>query len=148
MNEDPYSPPSSDPDDQRAASPTPGKQGFPFLLVLRWILAFLAVAIGISESVFYLSNWASLVDQAYSHPIYHPLPSVLLATLHVLGGAMLFARSPWCIPLFALHFIAYVAKFLMAAGFSLPPPTLVIYLGIDALTVWLCLYSWAHSQSK
>lgn len=148
MSENPYSPPSSDLEGQRGASSASGKQGLPFLLVLRWILSFLAVAIGISELVFYLSNWASLIDQAYSHPIYHPLPSVLLAAMHVLGGAMLFARSKWCIPLFALHFTAYVAKFLISAGFILPPQTLVIYLGVDALTIWLCLYIWAHSQSR
>lgn len=148
MKEDPYAPPSCRLDVPEGPSLTPGSSAFPALLLLRWALALWAVAVGLSETYFYLSNWTALSEKAFIDASYQPLPSAVLAVMHVVGGLILFVRSKWSTLVFLLHFMGYVAKFLMFAGWDSPPPVLIFYLSLDAITIWLCLHLWAHSQFK
>lgn len=118
------------------------------LLWLRWALALWAIVTGINELGFYISNWAPLVQKAVVNPAYHPLPFLVLAILHLAGGIVLLLRSKWAFLILGLHFAGYLGQLLWHSSLAYMPAMMMLYLSIEALTLWLCLYLWADNRLR
>jgi hypothetical protein len=136
MQSNPYQPTSVPLDRAHAARES---TGFPFLLVIRWVVGALVFGYGVLSIVNVINSWAWLADRAIIDVASSPYLRLAAQVCVLLTGALLFLRSKLVFfPLLA-H-VAYVLWLTFGFGPALPVSG-VIYLAWAAQSglLGLCL---------
>jgi hypothetical protein len=150
ITENPYRSPESDlvMTPSKAPASNAKKVRFPFLLVLRWVVAaYCCIEGGIH--LFNLSrNWEVMLDRSIISKAYSPYPWLFASISMVLIGVLLARRSRWVfIPILANIGIFNWGFFVLLGGNWLSPIVLINWV-VQSLTLAIATLLWSKRMLK
>ncbi|MBC3882874.1 hypothetical protein H8K35_15880 [Undibacterium sp. LX40W] len=150
MTENPYRSPDSEfvLKPSKTVATNTKKVSFPFLFVLRWILAAYCCIDGSIHMFNLARNWEMMVDRSIISVGYSPYPWLFAAISMVLMGVLLARRSRWVfIPTLA-HIAIFNWGFFVLLGGSWLSPTILINWLVQSLTLTMATLMWSKRMLK
>ncbi|XHS77827.1 hypothetical protein ACFJGW_19235 [Burkholderiaceae bacterium UC74_6] len=141
--ENPYAPPKTPlawlPEEGSARGAAKG--GFPWLMVLRWIVGLGVLLTGLYGAYALSQAWASLNEQAIILPQYAPIRLLPALLLKIATGVAILLRTRWCVALAVGWTVALADWIVGGSPLGNFPWQVLIFGTVEQLAVvaFLCL---------
>jgi len=144
----PYAAPKAPVADMRPAHPAPKSTGFPAVLILRWLLSAMLVALGLWRTLVLVSNWRFFTDSMIIDPLYNPWPFLAQELCVAATGALLGRRSQWLFLPLLLHVALFARQtFADRSGVAITGLTYEVWTA-ELLVFGFCAWLWLRRALK
>jgi hypothetical protein len=122
------------------------KPGFPWTLVLRWLLGLYIIASSIFGVVAIVSNWAQLQDMRILDSHFNIYPILIGWVMKLACGILLIFRSRWLLITVPAWIGIFLYDFLTRNALNQLPPDFFLAIVIQGCILSFVL--WLHSRGR
>lgn len=117
-----------------------GQTGFPVMLVTRWAMVAVLIAIGVQRLWLLLGNWSYWTERVVIDPAYSPYPWLVVELSVLAVAALLWLRSKWVFLPIALHIGLFARQLYVGlAGQPIPWGAFEVWAG-EMLVLGFCIW--------